>query len=87
MVTRTTGRAALSGAPTDPYPFKADGTLMTPLMSQQMLSTNGADGAVQSLNSVPAGFGTGTGSYAYTASVQRSFAAVAARQATGIKSG
>ena len=81
VVTYTTGRAVLPNAATDPYPFKAEGTVMTPSMSQQVLPTNGSQGAVQSVNSLPVGFENGTGASAHRASVQQYFQAQAARQA------
>ena len=82
VMTITTGRAILPGATDDPYPFKADGILITPAMANQVLPTNGSEGAVQSVNSMPLGAEVGTPSYAYNWSVQTYFAARDARAAT-----
>ena len=71
VVTVTTGRADLPGANTDPYPFHAIGTLITAPMSEQSLPTNGAEGTVQTANSLPLGFEKGTAAYARVASAQK----------------
>jgi hypothetical protein len=51
-----------------------------PVMSGQVLPSNGSEGAVQTANSLPPGFTLGTPEYNYAQSVQRYFAARAARE-------
>jgi hypothetical protein len=71
VVTNTTGRAVLPGANTDPYPFRANGTTITTTMSEQITPTNGAEGTVQTANSLPLNFANGTVAYTQEASVER----------------
>ena len=51
-----------------------------PVMSGQVLPPNGSEGILQTANSLPPGFMIGTPEYAYAQSVQRYFAARAARE-------
>ena len=51
-----------------------------PVMSGQVLPSNGSEGIVQTANSLPAGFMIGTPEYQYAQSVQRYFAARADRE-------
>jgi hypothetical protein len=43
-----------------PFPINANGTIETPLDAERMLPSNGAQSAVQSVNSLPPGFENGT---------------------------
>ena len=51
-----------------------------PVVSGQVLAPNGGEGIVQTANSLPVGFTNGTPAYEYVQSVQRYFAAQAARE-------
>ena len=75
VTTVTTGMAVPSGANDDPFPFRANGILITKAMSDRVLPTNGAEGSVQSANSIPPGANSGTGAYAENQTVQRYFQA------------
>ena len=78
VTTVTTGRAALPGGLDDPYPFRANSS---PSISAQMLPTNGSEGGLETLNSLPKGAEIGTVAYAHQQSVRNYFQAQAAAHA------
>jgi hypothetical protein len=61
------------------YPSFASGKAV-PIVAGEVLQPNGSEGIVQTANSLPLGFTIGTPAYEYAQSVQRYFAARAARE-------
>ena len=78
VTTVTTGRAVLPSGLDDPYPFRANSTSDN---STMLAPSNGSEGAVQSLNSLPVGAEVGTVGYAHQQNVRNYFQAQAARAA------
>jgi hypothetical protein len=60
------------------YPSFPSGNAV-PIVAGEVLQPNGSEGIVQTANSLPPGFTTGTPVYEYAQSVQRYFAAQASR--------
>ncbi len=84
VTTVTTGRAQLPGGLDDPFPFRADGTVMTQAVTSRTFPTNGAEGGIDSVNSLPAGSENGTAAYAQSQRVQQYLASRAARAPTQV---
>ncbi len=63
----------------DPFPFRAP--IVTRFVTGGTLPTNGAEGVVQTANSLPAGFEDGTAAYSQFNSTQAFFQAQATKRA------
>ena len=94
FVEQPASAAAVLSAPSpwdvgsESYPGFASANAV-PVVGGQVLPPNGSEGIVQTANSLPVGFANGTPAYEYAQSVQRYFAAQAARerQARTVRSG
>ena len=64
ITTTVTGTKMLADQPDNPFGYKAPGQVVTARESGAMLPANGSEGPVQSANSLPAGFASGSVAYA-----------------------
>ena len=64
VTTTVTGTKLLADQPDNPFGYKAPGQVVTSQQSGAMMPSVGSEGAVQSANSLPAGFGDNTSQFA-----------------------